>query len=556
MRNLLTAYQRVLRDPRLRRFLLGEFISGIGDWLYLVAILVMLYERTRDPVLLGIVAAARVLPYVILSIPAGIAADRFDRRTILIVSDLARAVLMLVLAALVAVDGDITIVVAVAIASTSFAAFFAPALGAYLPTLVRSESDLGPANAAYATLSEITYILGPALAGIVIALFDPALAFLLNAVSFAVAAAVLWTLPSSRASRSAQQLAAADSEPGGSGTGTPASGDRQPWRDVVRPLAGLSLVDAGSSFVFGGLSVLTVILAFQLGSGEAGSGAMNAAMGIGGLVASLVTGVLVLRRRLGPPLALGGAVLAAGVVVLGASGSLGLAIVAIAAASGGALLIEVICTTLLQRIAPDEVRGRAFGAIQTVDVIAYAAGSLAIPVLATWVGLGPLLVGCALAVVATTLASLVLLGTWAAEAPSVDPVRARLATAPPLAGLSPARLERAERQAVLVPMRSGEVIIRQGGQADRFYVVVDGTVDVTQTSGADEPRHLRTMGEGESFGEIGLLTGSPRTATVTAASDGRLLALDKVDFLELVAEAGAGTFPLADPYLGRSPAGA
>ena len=78
MRGFLVAYRRVLRDARLTRLLAGETVSSIGDWIYLVAILVLIYERTGDPVLLGLVGAARVAPYVVLSIPAGIVADRYD----------------------------------------------------------------------------------------------------------------------------------------------------------------------------------------------------------------------------------------------------------------------------------------------------------------------------------------------------------------------------------------------------------------------------------------------------------------------------------------------
>ena len=86
----------------------GEFISGIGDWLYLVAILVVVYAESNSPVLLGIVGAARILPYVLLSVPAGIVADRFDRRMVLLVTDVARGLLMLVLAAAVMLDAPTT----------------------------------------------------------------------------------------------------------------------------------------------------------------------------------------------------------------------------------------------------------------------------------------------------------------------------------------------------------------------------------------------------------------------------------------------------------------
>ena len=87
---------------------------------------------------------------------------------------------------------------------------------------------------------------------------------------------------------------------------------------------------------------------------------------------------------------------------------------------------------------------------------------------------------------------------------------------------------------------AGEPILRQGDPPDRFAVIVAGRFDVTRLEpGATAPVHLRTMGPDEVFGEIGLLTGVPRTATVTAATDGRLLELEGADFLELVA-AGPG----------------
>ena len=79
-----SAYRRVLRNPALVRLLVGETVSSIGDWLYLVAILVVVYQVTEDPVVLGIVGAARLVPFVLLSVPAGIVADRYDRRTILL----------------------------------------------------------------------------------------------------------------------------------------------------------------------------------------------------------------------------------------------------------------------------------------------------------------------------------------------------------------------------------------------------------------------------------------------------------------------------------------
>src|SRR5687768_13585542 len=102
--NALRTYRALLSNRPLSLLLAGEFVSGIGDWLYLVALLVLVYQESSDPVLLGVVAAARIVPYVVLSVPAGIIVDRFDRRLVLLVTDLARGAIMLALAATVATD--------------------------------------------------------------------------------------------------------------------------------------------------------------------------------------------------------------------------------------------------------------------------------------------------------------------------------------------------------------------------------------------------------------------------------------------------------------------
>ncbi len=166
---VLRAYRQLLRNGPLTRLLVGEFVSSIGDWLYLVAILILVYQVTEDPFILGLVGAARVLPYVFLSVPAGIVADRFDRRLVLLSTDVARGIVMLVIGVVVFLDGPIWLVIALAIGATCFSAFFGPAIGAYLPTLVEDEEQLGPANSAWSTLDNLAFMVGPAVAGLLIA---------------------------------------------------------------------------------------------------------------------------------------------------------------------------------------------------------------------------------------------------------------------------------------------------------------------------------------------------------------------------------------------------
>src|SRR3972149_1669647 len=107
MAGTLTTYRRLIANPPLARMLGGVFFATVGDWIYLVALLIIVYAQSHSPLLLGLVGAGRIAPYAFLSLPAGFAADRFDRRTLLILATAGRAVLMLVIAGLVSTDGPL-----------------------------------------------------------------------------------------------------------------------------------------------------------------------------------------------------------------------------------------------------------------------------------------------------------------------------------------------------------------------------------------------------------------------------------------------------------------
>ena len=108
---MFAAYRGLAGNRPITRLLIGEFISGIGDWLYLVALLVVVYRESNDPVVLGIVGGARIIPYVLLSVPAGIVVDRYDRRLVLLSTDIIRGLTMVVLAVVVAAHGPVIAIV-------------------------------------------------------------------------------------------------------------------------------------------------------------------------------------------------------------------------------------------------------------------------------------------------------------------------------------------------------------------------------------------------------------------------------------------------------------
>ena len=541
---VVSTYRQLLRNGPLARLLIGEFVSSIGDWLYLVALVVLVYRETEDPVLLGIVGAARLLPYVFLSIPAGIVGDRFDRRYVLLVSDLVRAVCMVVLAVLVSIDGPLWSIAAVAILAACFAPFFYPAFGALLPSLVRDEREFGPANSAWATLDNLAWVVGPGIAGVILATGGIQVAFVINAVTFGVIAVLLLTLPKAvgvvaRATVDAAPIAPAG-QPPESDSVPRRVGRRARWipRDIdLSAVSGVLLLDMLTWFAFGGINILIVILAIDVfDGGDAATGFLSAATGVGGIIGAVASGVLVLRPRLGPAILLGSAAFTAALVLLGVADSLLVAFIAITVASVGHLVLDVVRTTILQRVVPDAFRGRFTGVLMTTSGGAEALGTLVVPIVAVVAGLASVMAVTAVSLLLGAVLAVWLIGRAADVAVGpYDRELRRIARLPIFAGLSGARVESALRQLAPVVVAAGDVVIRQGDEADRFYVIVTGRFDVSRAADTESgPVHIRMLGPDNVFGELGLLRREPRSATVRALEDGLLFSMERDAFLTMV----------------------
>jgi MFS family permease len=553
-----STYRQLLENRALTRLLIGEFVSSIGDWLYLVALVVLVYRETGDPVLLGIVGAARLIPYFVLSIPAGLISDRFDRRLVLLVSDLGRAVCMVVLAALVFADSGILPIAVVAFVATCFSAFFYPAFGAYMPSLVRDEAEFGPANSAWATLDNLAWVIGPGIAGLILLAGNLELAFILNAITFGIIGWVLWSLPPSKPTRAAQPTtapAAASDEtlagrPARSSVGPRAANPAErvaaaprrgrpgiPAEINVPAVSGIIVLDALAWLAFGGINILIVILAIVVfRAGDEATGFLNVAIGVGGTIGAIVSGVLVLRTRLAPALLVAGAAFSLATVLLGVAPALSIAFVAVATASVGHLVLDVARTTIFQRVVPDAYRGRFTGILMTTSTASEALGTLIVPILIGAFDIAIVLGFIGGALFAATLLAIALIGHAAdlVEGPYDADLR-RIARLPLFGGLSPARIEAALRKLEPIQVQARTVVIRQGEPADRFYVIGSGSFEVSQAGPDKGPAaRIRTLGRHDVFGERGLIAQARRTATVTAKEPGLLFAMDAPDFLALV----------------------
>jgi MFS family permease len=509
----LAAYRDVLSIREARALIGSSAASQIGDWLYNAALLGYVFSATHSAGWVGAATICRLLPYVLLAPLGGAVADRYPRRAVLLTGDLLRLSLMLVLAAVVAGDGAVALVIGLAALSSAAGSAEQPAALALLPRLV-GERRLGPANALLHTVQDLGVVVGPAIGAVLLAVSSPSVAFLTNAGTFVISAVLISMLPR-QASAAAQER--------GAGARVLAGVHTARITPFVIPLF---LLVAMVEFTYGAQTVQLVVYAEEaLDLGTGGYGVLLAASGAGGLISAFFNGQLATSRRL-TLVVIGAAVLACATQLVYAGSEL-LAVAVVATVIGGAGLVscEVVAETVLCRVVPGETLGRVTGLFTASSIAAMVGGAVLASLLINatsltgsfWIlGVATLAIaaGCVLG----------LRGLDEASRERTEALASRLAIVerlPVTAGVPQLILERLASDSQVRPLPAGVDVVVQGAPADALYAVVSGRVVVHQDGVVRV--HL---GPGDSFGERGLLDNAPRNATVTTEMETKVLEID------------------------------
>jgi MFS family permease len=516
----LWAFAAVFTNRELRRVELAFAGSELGKWLYLIALAVFAYDA-GGAAAVGLVALIRTVPSAVGAPFTALLGDRYDRGRVMLAATVVRVLTMVAAAAVAFSDAPAALVYVLVGVVTLASTAFRPAQAAALPGLARTPEELTAANLASSTIATIAGFVGPAAGGLLVAVTSVEVVFLVTAAVFLWAALLIGRV---RAPAPAEPPASSGRaiirEAGGGFAAIAADRD-------VRLLMGLYCAQA---LVGGAFNVLVVVSALELlDLGEAGVGWLNAAFGVGGVLGALVALALLARRRLASDFMFGIVLWGLPLALIGIWPEPALALLLLALVGVGETLVEVAGPTLLQRSVPDRVLARVFGALESLIITAIGVGGILTPLLIELLGIRGALVaaGALLPIVAAVFwRRLTVLDR--AGLPVAREV-ALLRRVPIFAPLPEATLE--QLAAKLIPVRAavGDEIVSQGDAGDRFYVIGEGTVDVSE-----DGRPLGVLGPGDSFGEIALVRDVPRTAAVSARSEVELYALERDDFIAAV----------------------
>ncbi len=525
LRETWTSLSSVFANPALRRIQLALAGSMTGDWAYATAVVVWAYG-VGGAKLVGIYGAVRLVLMAFAAPIGSMLGDRLPRKAVLIGSDLTRATLIAVNTVCLVVGAPPLVILGVAIVTSVVGCVFRPAQMAWMPSLTTRPEELTASNGASSTIESLAFFVGPAIGGLLVATTNVETVFVLNGLTFLWSAFMVWGIHPN-APDIHEGADAPDAKPREGLLREMAGGFSHIARD--RNLIMVAILVCAQTIVAGATVVLGVVFAVDiLHRPPAAVGIVDSAFGVGAIVGGFVAIGRAARNRLSGDLALGTILWSLPLLLIVVWPSPVTVFAAVITLGFGNPLVDVNFATIVQRIAPDAVLGRVFGAYQGSVIGTMALGAAVTPFLIENLGLRWTLTILALVVGLPAIAFLphcARLDATLRPPEGTELLRGIAIFAP----LPLSSLEALARSLVPESAAAGETIVREGEGSDRFFIIEGGRVEVTQ-----DGRPIRHEGPGDFFGEIGLLRDVPRTATVTAVEDTRLYCLARDEFLDAV----------------------
>ena len=501
-------------NARLRRVLAAYFLFAAAEWGAWIATLVWAYG-------VGGVRGASLMSVVQL-VPAAVAApvvagwcERRSRARALTQGYLAQTACFAALG-LALVSGLVPLVIIAAVASCVAITSTRPVHNAILADLADTTLELTASNSLSGAGEASAAFVGPLVTGLLMMLFGPGGALLVVACWMAVSSLLVMSLTTRRPAPHVGFSAE--------------SGFK--WRPLIKdPTARIFAMTTFAEYLLlGSLDILLIVLALDiLQLPQSGPGVLNSAVGIGGLVGSAGTVVLVGRRNVAGAVVVGALLAGIPVALAAASPTEVVALVLVAMSGAGKLLYDVAARTLVQRSIADQLMVSVFAMQESLMSIGIAVGAILAPLLIVVVGTSGAFVVVGLLLPALSLVLIPHLRLADARSVVSPGDVSRLQHVPFLAVVSPLVVERLVKQQTRAEVTAGAWLVRQGEPGVAFFVIESGRLEVTQNGSV-----LRELGPGDWFGELALLRDVPRTASIRALTDVSVVVIERGPFLSAI----------------------
>lgn len=370
---------RALRHRNFRLFYAGQSLSLVGTWMQRVAVGWLVYRLTDSPLLLGVVSFAGQIPSFLLAPVAGSLADRWDRHRMLVATQVLAMAQALALAALVLSERvEVWQVIALSVVLGVVNGFDMPVRQSYMIEMLDDKTDLGNAIALNSTMVNGARMLGPAIAGLLVAAVGEGVCFLANGVSYL---AVIGSLLAMR--RLPRPAVAASPMWRGIVEAYRYVRDFEPMRALLMLVGLFSL--AGMPYAV----LMPVVARDVLGGGPATFGFLMGAAGLGAFLGAVALATRRSVAGLGRAIAVASVVFSGALVALGWSRAIAVSLPLMALVGVGQMVVFAGSNTLLQSLVDDDKRGRVMSfytmAFMGCGPLGYlAAGWLAAHLGAAW----------------------------------------------------------------------------------------------------------------------------------------------------------------------------